>query len=278
MEQDELDIEDHDGEPTSSLGTAAAAVDAPDVEGILLSEDGLEEVDEPEHDTGVSVPPDLATVFGLAPAQSVCAYVDGLQAQCRASVQDAILQADARASRPYEARDIGLVDNGNGQVLFLYWISPSDKTGQAITLDNLNRIITIVPYRVPKLTLSSDAKIIIGNTGAIMMRVGRTQRPEMPEWLIIRQKLQQYQHFNGPLVGFDKLKSDAKPWQQCVVCTAALAHGLDPMPATASSDVYACSQCCSVWHTCCAQRHAASVGHTVDFTDRFMCGFCKALC
>ena len=142
-------------------------------------------------------------------------------------------------------------------------------------MDHLNRIVAIVPVRVPTIKLSSDANVIVGNTGAVMMRVGRLHRFEMPEWLIIRQKLEQYKSFTGPLTLTSK--PGDKPWAYCVVCSAAVYHGMDPLPRASSSDVYACSQCCSVWHESCAQAYAAAIGHhrvPADASDVFTCGYC----
>jgi len=168
--------------------------------------------------------------------------------------------------------NISLVEGSDLEVFFVQWTSAISRRGRRVTLDQQNRIITIVPAAVPVLDFAG-ARILIPNTGQFMVRRTKAFRPLMSAWCLDLRLYFQALRYAGPIVG-----------HECIACRTADALGLEGYrrPSADLAESYICCACLRSWHNECAC--AANVGTwvlrrgtlaTVD-TITFVCPVCTA--
>ena len=98
------------------------------------------------------------------------------------NVRDARARAANNAEPPIRDGDVSLILRETDQdVCFVVWLNVVSRTARRVTVDNLGRVVAIVPYAVPVITPHAlDTTILITRTGIVMMRFRRTERPSMP--------------------------------------------------------------------------------------------------
>ena len=126
--------------------------------------------------------------------------------------------------------------------MFVQWTDPFKRKGRQVALDDWDRVVTIVAYRVPVESFE-DASILIKRTGVVLMRLPRSLRPPMHDWCLRIQWEALSKRFSGPY-------RVVRARRDCAFCCAVEASGASPKEE--SGDVYRCSLCLLFWHARCS--------------------------
>ena len=158
------------------------------------------------------------------------------------TTQEAHVRASESSAKSPADKMISLVVH-DGDAIFVRWVNARTRIARLISLDEHNRIKTIVAYAVPLVDLSSS-KICIVDTGTTMIQTTAAGRPPMPSWCLAIQNRERVRLYCGPMEN-DSLK--------CILCAAMEMEGhVEPDPRPFRSDMYVCTECLSPWHQSCA--------------------------
>jgi hypothetical protein len=189
---------------------------------------------------------------------------DGVLAQVsrqRDRIGEASRKAAACAAVPLRPGMISLIWHDE-DALFVRWTSPSVREGQVISLDSFARVIAIVSFIVPKMDFSS-ARVLVADTGAVMLRVKGPERPPMTDWCILLRWWHQAHHFPGPLTGD----------HHCVWCDVWHSiRGEACCLVGADRRRFACTSCSLVWCEACAKAYCKG-----GFNAEMVCPPCQAM-
>ena len=113
---------------------------------------------------------------------SACNRVSLAAESALQELTDAYALARTYDERVLEPGMISLVETDD-DALFVHWKDPWNLTGRPVRLDSMNRVICLVFYMVPVVDYS-NARIVIRETTAQMLRVKPALRPVMPDFCL----------------------------------------------------------------------------------------------
>ena len=186
-------------------------------------------------------PSQLDEVLGEIVADGRLQVINGVTRAVNERI-DAIAAATQKASEPAYS---GPIETGNVSLLttatsdrtcFVQWNSPVLSKGRQVTIDRLERVVTIVPFRIPVEDFSGST-LIIRKAPLLMMRLGPSMRPPVDEWCLLLKWQAEANHFAGPV------RSTAN--KTCKLCAAVADLGF-PAPRSTLTDVFRCSVCSSL--------------------------------
>ena len=123
--------------------------------------------------------------------------VDGKRVELLQHIQDARALADERAGLGLlEPGTISLVETATGEIAFVRWTDPARMLARRLKLDHLDRIITIVAFRVP-VNSYEGCRFSIKDTSAVMLQCMPHERPTMHSWCLLFEKEAKLQQFTG---------------------------------------------------------------------------------
>jgi len=152
---------------------------------------------------------------------------------------------------------------GETEDMFVTWVHSDDRRGRPVGVDEKHLTFKwVIPGLTPVLDLAA-ADIVITRVPAELC-FSRVARRPMPVWCYTLLRSLHADRFGGPLV--DTNDND------CVLCTAALSHGLD-RPTEKHYGLYVCMGCLELWHMRCA----LNVAHDVELEPNpsFTCPMCR---
>ena len=137
------------------------------------------------------------------------------------------------------------------------------RMARRITVDKKKRILTIVPFAVPRDDFSAH-DVVIHNTGAVMLVTKRSEfSPEMPDWCLLLRELHQARIHAGPL---------PREGNSCILCEVVRHHTAsqdDWLSEEDAQGLYRCTECTLVWHQGCAIRFRPG------FDENWVCPVCR---
>ena len=174
---------------------------------------------------------------------------------------ESIRASIARGATPtplYEGT-ISLVSNPD-EITFVRWTLPVTKMARRIRLDDLNRIICIVPYCTSNVSWDT-ATILIYDVGVQMAKT--PPRTDMPKWCLEVYEAADAARNPGPHLGLNFA---------CVVCTRSQEAGASHLDSIDRLPLFRCCGCLKCFHKPCLRLFSTG-GETSDF---HFCPLCSA--
>ena len=262
---------------------------AEDTENLDLDADGIDVVEEVEEASHASSSPSSSSSSSTTRAPPTVAQTnegvvvattvpDGIMALTQDSAR-AVREAMERTADTARLTDkrISLVSFQDSEtpaereVAFIYWVNAENFSGRRISLDHLNRIITIFAFKVPLVTMvPASVRVIIADVGTTMIVCTEESRPDMPEWCLTVRRREDALLFQGPRVGAPR--RDAR--DKCVACQVMKRRvvGIE-----AGADLFICPICVLSWHRACVLEYGNWFGIHDEFPSCPACGLAPVL-
>jgi hypothetical protein len=166
-----------------------------------------------------------------------------------------------------------------GHAFFVVWTCARLKQARRVSLDDQQRIKTIVAFAV-RVETFAECHVLVNRVGLYMKRRTAPVRDPMPKWCLDRQRHEHLQSWSGP---FEPLSLPVA-YRSCVVCAAAKDTGgqlaySEPAP---DAVLCLCKSCHTPWHKSCAEffsthtQACGSGGGARVVEDNFVCPSCSA--